>query len=147
MNKPLLTVFAATVACLAVLSTPAEAAARKKAAKPAAETVLPNASEEQLAAAERVGYGEYACEFNQVVKIDRHAGQPGYVKLSYKNKGWTMKPVVSSTGAVRMEDVRGEALMLQIANKSMLLNPKSGQRMVDDCHAGDQHVAAQSALQ
>ena len=44
-----------------------------------------------------------------------------------------MKPVLSSTGAVRLEDVRGESLMVQIAAKSMLLNTKTGQRIVDAC--------------
>jgi hypothetical protein len=44
-----------------------------------------------------------------------------------------MKPVLSSTGAIRLEDVRGETLMVQIASKSMLLNVKSAQRIVDDC--------------
>ena len=36
-----------------------------------------------------------------------------------------MKPVLSSTGAIRLEDVRGETLMVQIASKSMLLNVKT----------------------
>ena len=44
-----------------------------------------------------------------------------------------MKPVLSSTGAIRLEDVRGETLMVQIASKSMLLNVKTAQRIVDDC--------------
>ena len=94
----------------------------------------------------RDSYGNYACEFKQAIVIDRDTKNPGYVKLSYKKKGWTMKPVVSTTGAVRMEDVRGEALMLQIANKSMLLNPKSGQRMVDDCQTQGQQASAQAAM-
>ena len=37
------------------------------------------------------------------------------------------------TGALRLEDVRGETLFIQIRNKSMLMNQKSGQRLVDDC--------------
>ena len=44
-----------------------------------------------------------------------------------------MKPVLSGTGAIRLEDVRGETLMVQIASKSMLLNVKTAQRIVDDC--------------
>ena len=44
-----------------------------------------------------------------------------------------MKPVLSSTGAIRLEDVKGGALMVQIASKSMLLNTKTAQRIVDDC--------------
>ena len=52
-------------------------------------------------------------------------------------KGWVrdrlMRPVLSTTGAVRLEDVKGETLMVQIATKSMLLNVKTGHRIVDDC--------------
>jgi hypothetical protein len=44
-----------------------------------------------------------------------------------------MKPVLSSTGALRLEDVTGRTLMIQIANKSMLLDTKIGQRLLDDC--------------
>ena len=44
-----------------------------------------------------------------------------------------MKPVLSTTGAVRLEDVKGETLMVQIATKSMLLNVKTARRIVDDC--------------
>ena len=37
-----------------------------------------------------------------------------------------MKPVLSSTGALRLEDVKGRVLMLQIANKSMLMDTQAG---------------------
>jgi hypothetical protein len=40
---------------------------------------------------------------------------------------------MSSTGALRLEDVTGRTLMLQIANKSMLMDTKIGQRLVDNC--------------
>ena len=44
-----------------------------------------------------------------------------------------MKPVVSSTGAVRLEDVKGNALLIQILTKSMVMDPKAGRRLVDGC--------------
>ena len=44
-----------------------------------------------------------------------------------------MRPVLSSTGAIRLEDVKNETLMVQIASKSMLLNVITGRRIVDDC--------------
>jgi hypothetical protein len=44
-----------------------------------------------------------------------------------------MKPVLSSTGAIRLEDVHGQTLMVQIASKSMLLDVKAGKRLVDEC--------------
>jgi hypothetical protein len=44
-----------------------------------------------------------------------------------------MKPVSSNTGAVRLEDIRGKVLLVQIPFKSMLLNTQTGQRIVDSC--------------
>ena len=58
---------------------------------------------------------------------------PGYVDLTFKKAVYTMKAVQSSTGALRLEDVKGKTLLLQIANKSMLMDTKAGKRLVDDC--------------
>ena len=110
----------------------AKKAAPKAAVAPAAKP-LPPASQEQLEAADRTLIGVYACEFDQKIDIEKSAKAPGYVDVKYKNSLFTMKPVLSSTGALRLEDVTGRTLMLQIANKSMLMDTKIGQRMVDNC--------------
>lgn len=102
---------------------------------------LPEASHEQIAAAQRVLIGKYECEFKKSVLVDRNDANPGYVNLTEGRQVWVMKPVVSSTGTIRLEDTRGEALMLQIATKSMLMNVKTGQRMVDGCMHEVQRVA------
>ena len=104
-------------------------------------TPLPEASHEQIAAAQRVLIGKYECEFKKSVLVDRNDANPGYVNLTEGRQVWVMKPVVSSTGTIRLEDTRGEALMLQIATKSMLMNVKTGQRMVDGCMHEVQRVA------
>ena len=44
-----------------------------------------------------------------------------------------MTPEHTTTGAVRLEDKKNGMMWLQIANKSMLMNSKIGQRMVDNC--------------
>jgi anti-sigma factor RsiW len=98
----------------------------------AASRGLPPASPEQMQAAQYAHMGDYACEFNQSVKVANHSTE-GYVSVSYKGQSWVMKPVLSSTGAVRLEDVGGRTLMLQIANKSMLMDQRAGQRLVDEC--------------
>ena len=77
--------------------------------------------------------GAYACEFDQKIDIVANPKTAGYVDVKFKNSTFTMKPVLSSTGALRLEDVSGRTLMLQIANKSMLMDTKIGQRMVDNC--------------
>jgi membrane-bound inhibitor of C-type lysozyme len=136
---------------LAQTAAPAKPAAKpaakpvaKKAAKAApAPVVLAEASQEQLAAADRTFFGPYACEFDQKIDVAMNAKTPGYVDVKYKNSTFTMKPVLSSTGALRLEDVTGRTLMLQIANKSMLMDTKIGQRMVDNCvHPSHIKVAA-----
>lgn len=120
---------------------PAPAAAAKPAPKPAAKAApaaaaaaaLPAASAEQLTAAEITHVGDYACEFDEVVKVAHHPQHRGYVDVQHRKAVYTMKPVLSSTGALRLEDVRGRMLMLQIANKSMLMDTRVGQRVVDGC--------------
>ena len=91
------------------------------------------ADSQQMAAFDRVNLGVSQCEFRQTVSVNKSAQHPGYVDLGFKGKQWLMKPVLSSTGALRLEDVRGETLFIQIRNKSMLMNQKSGQRLVDEC--------------
>ena len=39
----------------------------------------------------------------------------------------------SSTGAVRLEDVKGNTLLIQILTKSMVMDRKAGRRLVDGC--------------
>ncbi len=100
---------------------------------PAAAPALEEATPEQVAAAGYVYYGVYDCEFKQSVEVETSTRHPHYVDLRFGKSAWLMKPVLSSTGAIRLEDVRGETLMVQIASKSMLMNVRSGTRMVDEC--------------
>jgi hypothetical protein len=58
-----------------------------------------------------------------------------------------MKPVLSSTGAIRLEDTKGETIVVQIAAKSMLMNVKAGQRMVDGCTTEKQREALEMEKQ
>lgn len=109
------------------------AAAKKAAPAPAVTYVVPDATPDQVKAAEMVYYGAYDCEFQQTVSITQSQKHSAYVDVKHSKGTWLMKPVLSGTGAIRLEDVRGETLMVQIASKSMLLNVKTAQRIVDDC--------------
>lgn len=121
---------------------PARTAPAKKAPPaPPPEAPLPDAPPEQLAAAEQTYFGQYACEFDQSLTIAMSPKKPGYVDVDFKKQVFTMKPVLSSTGALRLEDVKGRTLMIQIANKSMLMDVKAGQRLVDECMHERQRVA------
>ena len=116
-----------------------------KAAKKPPIVVLPAADNEQLEAAKLVYYGHYECELKQVVDISENAKDTGYVDVKHGKVLYVMKPVLSSTGALRLEDVKGQTLMVQIANKSMLLDVKAGHRIVDDCVSPKQRELIEAA--
>jgi hypothetical protein len=99
-------------------------------------------SENQLAIAQRVMTGASDCEFNQQVSVQAVDGKPGHFKVGFRNATYTMVPEETSTGAVRLEDKRAGVVWLQIPAKSMLMNQKIGQRMVDSCLHSDQRAAA-----
>jgi hypothetical protein len=119
--------------------------AAKKAPAKAAEPMLAAATPEQVDAAARVYYGAYQCEFKETIDISESSKYPSYVELKHGKNEYLMKPVFSSTGAVRLEDVHGETLMVQIASKSMLLNVKTAHRIVDDCVSPKQREIVEAA--
>ena len=131
---------AASFACMGqTAAKPAKApVAAKKAAPVSADPVA--ATPAQLAAAERVFYGTYVCDSDKTVQVSSLAKFPGYAELRFGKSVYVMKPVASDTGAIRLEDVKGETLVVQIAAKSMLLNVKTGQRLLDGC-VSDKHTA------
>ncbi len=126
-------------------AAPKPTAHAPKAKAPPPEIVLPVATQEQREAAERTYFGTYLCEFKQSIQIDRHPKTEGYINVAWNKQIFTMKPVLSSTGALRLEDVTGRTLMIQIANKSMLLDTKLGQRLVDECVSPEQRAAIDKA--
>lgn len=110
------------------------------------EAPLADAAPDQVKAAELVYYGKYDCEFNQTVDINQSPKHSAYVDVRHGKTGaWLMKPVLSSTGAIRLEDVKGETLMVQISSKSMLLNVKTARRIVDDCISPKQRELIEAA--
>jgi hypothetical protein len=101
-----------------------------------AQGVLPalnTADQEQMIAASLAYYGAYDCEFKQTLSVSRHPTD-GYVVVTFSSKAYTMKPVRSHTGALRLEEVgNGPMLMVQIPTKSMLMDTVRGRRIVDAC--------------
>jgi len=107
----------------------------------AAEAAL---SPEELAIAERVHVGRIACELGAFVNVSADKANPGHFQVEGKGFKYHMTPVVSSTGAVRLEDTQRGAVWLQIANKSMLMNQKLGQRLADECMSPAQVQVAEA---
>lgn len=142
MIKPPLT---AALLCAAALVAvvPAQAAKGKRPA--AAQQQLPDASPAQLEAAKLALQGTYECEFKQTLTLLADPAHPGYLRLSFKKDNWIVKPTLTDTGTVRIEDVKGRTLLMQIAFKSMLMDVKAGRRIVDNCVHPSQRAAEQAS--
>ncbi|MBF5006201.1 hypothetical protein [Diaphorobacter caeni] len=98
----------------------------------------------ELALADTVVTGHMPCELGAYVDIQKDATSPGHFHVTGKNFKYHMQPVATSTGAVRLEDQKAGAVWVQIANKSMLLNQKQGQRLADECMSPNQVAVAES---
>ena len=106
----------------------------------AAEAAL---TPQELAIADDVYTGRMACELGAYVQVERDAQSPGRFYVEGKGFKYHMSPVVSATSAVRLEDQSAGAVWIQIANKSMLMNQKLGQRMADECMGPQQVTVAE----
>lgn len=109
-----------------------------------ATDVTETISANQLEIANRVLTGKADCEFNQHVDVAPIEGKPGAFKVSFKNAHYVMIPEETSTGAVRLEDKKNGVVWLQIPSKSMMMNAKAGQRMVDGCMHAEQRAAVEA---
>jgi hypothetical protein len=101
-------------------------------------------SESQLQLSDRVHTGDAACEFNQTVSVERLAGKPGHFKLTFKKVNYTVIPEETTSGALRLEDKKAGIVWLQIPSKSMLMNARIGQRLVDGCMHSEQRAAVKA---
>jgi len=146
----------AALALGAALAWPVAASAADAPAKPAtsaqkqhskakgmalAEETVQRISEAQLLVADRVLTGDAACEFNQTVSVLPVKDKPGHFHLTFKKVVYNMLPEETSTGAVRLEDKKAGVVWIQIPVKSMLMNHRIGQRMVDACMHSEQTAA------
>jgi hypothetical protein len=95
-----------------------------------------------LSIAERVHVGHLPCELGASVRMTADAQAPGYFDLHGKGYKYRMRPVTTSTGAIRLEDEKAGAVWLQLANKSMLMDQKNGRRLADECAHPDQVAVA-----
>jgi hypothetical protein len=97
---------------------------------------------QELSIAERVHVGHFPCELGASIRMTADAHTPGYFDLQGKGYKYRMRPVATSTGAIRLEDEKAGAVWLQLANKSMLMDQKNGRRLADECAHPDQVAVA-----
>jgi hypothetical protein len=108
----------------------------------AAEAAL---SPEDIKLAERVYTGKLPCELGAFVDVEADPKSPGYFDVQIvKGPKFRMFPVLSRTGAIRLEDQRTGAIWLQLANKSMLMDQRAGKRLADECMSPDQSMVAEA---
>jgi hypothetical protein len=99
--------------------------------------------QEELTIAQRVHHGRLPCELGATVQVEPDHAQPGYFNVQGKGFRYRMHPVATSTGAIRLEDKQAGAVWLQLANKSMLMDQKKGQRVADECAHPEQMAFAE----
>ncbi len=126
-------------------STSKKKAAAAEAEAPVVMTPPADADEEQLVAAALTLFGQYDCEYDQKLMVSRNPSANGYVDVSHGKRTFVMKPVRSPTGALRLEEVSGSMLMVQIPSKSMLMDTKLGKRVVDACKNDEQRKEVDTA--
>ncbi|WP_315127550.1 hypothetical protein [Comamonas antarctica] len=122
----------------------APAAAAAAAGAAGAVTVAQALTPDELAIAERVHTGRIACELGAHVNVSKHEQHAGHFQIDGKGFKYEMVPVATTTGTVRLEDKAAGAVWLQIANKSMLMNQKLGQRLADECMSPEQFQVAEA---
>ena len=101
-------------------------------------------TQQELSIAEQVHVGHIPCELGASVNVTADANAPGHFHVDGKGFKYHMAPVATTTGAVRLEDQKAGAVWLQIANKSMLMDQKRGQRLADECMSPEQNQVAEA---
>ena len=102
------------------------------------QTLTQRLTDAEVAIAQHVHTGKIQCELGADITVTADEKNPGFFNVSAGKQRYYMHPVESRTGAIRLEDGRAEAMMLQLGNKSMVLNQKLGQRVADDCQTAEQ---------
>src|SRR5581483_6231594 len=125
--------------------TAKKAPAKKTAAPEPTSATNDNLNPGQLTVADRVLTGVAKCELHETVDIEKIPGHAGNFKLTYDHHSYVMVPEETTTGAVRLVDTAGSMVWIQIPRKSMLMNQKAHQRLVDDCEEDEQRIAVGSS--
>jgi hypothetical protein len=101
-------------------------------------------TERELAIVPKVYVGLKQCELGRSVRIEPDADAPGYFHLTMGQQRFRVRPVETTTGAVRLEDRAQGAVWIQLPNKSMLMSQRQGRRLADECANAVQRAAAEA---
>lgn len=147
-----------SVACATLLLSTLPAAHANPARKPAkatapAKAAAPSAapaealSQGQLDVVDRVLTGAADCEFKQKISVEPVPAHRGHFEVRFQKARYVMTPRETATGAVRLEDTRTGMVWIQIPAKSMLMDSRRGQRVVDHCLHSEQRAALTAVKQ
>ena len=100
----------------------------------------------ELEVSSRVHVGTFPCELGQVVILTPEPSNQGYFSLRMRRNVYRVSPEETTTGAIRLEDKAAGIVWLQLANKSMLMSQKLGQRLADECHSPLQAQVAKAMM-
>lgn len=99
--------------------------------------------EYQVSQTVEVGY--FPCSHGRQVLLEHDPHAPGMFKMQFGRNTFRLRPVTTSTGAVRLEDSRQQMVWIQLGNKSMLFDHGAQSRVADECLSPSQ--AAQIAYE
>jgi hypothetical protein len=88
--------------------------------------------------------GRFPCEANQIVSLQEVPNAPGQYLLHFKKFKFKLVAVSTHSGVVRLEDPFSGATWVQLNSKSMLMDNRRGQRLVDDCQHPTQKAMAEA---
>jgi hypothetical protein len=88
--------------------------------------------------------GRFTCEANQIVSLQEVPNAPGQYLLHFKKFKFKLVAVSTHSGVVRLEDPFSGATWVQLNSKSMLMDSRRGQRLVDDCQHPTQKAMAEA---
>ena len=135
----------AQTATPAAKAKPKAAVAKKSTKAEPVSATNDNLNPAQLTLADRVLTGVADCEFKEKVDVEKIPGHNGNFKVTFDHKTYVMVPEETTTGAIRLVDLSGAVVWIQIPMKSMLMNQKEHHRLVDGCQEDEQRIAVQSS--
>lgn len=120
---------------------PTELTAPVEPVKPSASGASAPAALASQAAEEQpphVYVGDAECDTKERVQLRAVDGRPDHFELRYRKANYLMVTEPTTTGAVRLHDIRTGFIWIQIPTTSMLLDARKGQRVATDCRFAEQ---------
>ncbi len=131
--------------CALLLTLPAQAAtadaatgSKKVTKKSKTKKAAPVIADEEAFDTKDAAQTEFNCATGHSFSVYRKNDDTEHIALLWKSKLMRLTRVVTDTGADRFESVKHSLVWIGIPAKSMLLDPKKGQQVANDCKTAEQ---------